>query len=79
MGEALALPRAEFNGSLRIESRPERLTSEAGAILLREVIERLGMSGWLVQRLEDGRDPELIAPAGGAAQHFACVAWPGLA
>ena len=60
MGEELALFRAEFNGSLRIEARPERLTSEAGAIFLREVIERLGISGWLVRRLEDTRDPELI-------------------
>ncbi len=60
MGEDLTLFRAEFNRSLRIESRPERLTSEAGAVFLREVIERLGMSGWLVRRLEDWRDPELI-------------------
>ena len=60
MGEDLARFRAEFNGSLRIESRPERLTTEAGAIFLREVVERLGMSGWLVRRLEDSRNPDLI-------------------
>lgn len=60
MGEDLALFRAEFNGSLRIESRRERLTSEAGAVFLREVIERLGLPGWLEQRLEDTRDPDLI-------------------
>jgi hypothetical protein len=60
MGEDLALFRAEFNGSLRIEARAERLTSEAGAVFLREVIERLGMSGWMTRRLADTRDPELI-------------------
>jgi hypothetical protein len=61
MGEGnLALFRAEFNGSLRIESRPERLTSEAGAVVLREVLERLGLVDWLVTRLADHRDPDLI-------------------
>ena len=61
MGEGnLALFRAEFNRSLRIESRPERLTSEAGAVVLREVLERLGLVDWLVKRLVDHRDPELI-------------------
>ncbi len=61
MGEGnLALFRAEFNRSLRVESRPERLTSEAGAVVLREVVERLGIVNWLVGRLVDRRDPELI-------------------
>ena len=60
MGEGFTLFRAEFNGSLRIESRAEHLTSEAGAVFLREVIERLGISGWMTRRLEDTRDPELI-------------------
>ncbi len=61
MGEEdLALFRAEFNRSLRIESRPERLTSEAGAVVLREVLERLGLVDWLVKRLVDHRDPDLI-------------------
>ena len=44
MGEAnLSLFRAEFNQSLRIEARPERLTADAGAVVLREVMERLGI------------------------------------
>lgn len=60
MGEELSLFRAEFNGSLRIEAREERLTGDAGSVVLREVIERLGMSGWLKERLEDRRNPELI-------------------
>ena len=60
MGEDLMLFPAEFNGSLRVEARPERLTSEAGAVILREVIERLGITPWLVERIEDPRDQELI-------------------
>ena len=59
-GEDVAMFPAEFNGSLRIEARPERLTSEAGAVVLREVIERLGITPWLVERLLDPRHPELI-------------------
>lgn len=60
MGEDLTLFPAEFNGSLRVEARPERLTSEAGAVILREVIERLGITPWLVERIDDPRDQELI-------------------
>jgi hypothetical protein len=60
MGEELTLFPLEFNGSIRIEARPERLSSETGAVLLREVIERLGITPWLVRRLEDPRRQELI-------------------
>ena len=60
MGEDLKLFRAEFNGSLRIEARPERLTSEAGAVITREVIERLEITPWLVERIADPRDPDLV-------------------
>ena len=60
MGEDLTPFWAEFNGSLRIESRAERLTSEAGAVILREVVERLGVVPWMVERLRDPRDPRLV-------------------
>ena len=60
MGEDLTLFAAEFNGSLRVESRAERLTAEAGAVVLREVIERLGVGRYLADRLHDPRDPDLI-------------------
>lgn len=60
MGESLPLFRAEFNGSIRIEARPERLTSEAGAVVLREMLERLGLTDWLVERLADPRDPDAV-------------------
>lgn len=60
MGEDFAAFSADFNGSLRIESRAERLTSEAGALVLREVAERLGIVPWMVERLYDPRNPRLI-------------------
>lgn len=60
MGEDLSRIRAKFNGSLRVEARPERLTGEAGGMILREVAERLGLLQWLTERLSDPRDPELI-------------------
>ena len=60
MGEELTLFRAEFNSSIRIESRPERLTAEAGAIVLRDVMERLRLGEWLAERLQDPRNPERI-------------------
>ena len=60
MGEDLTLFAAKFNGSLRLEARPERLTSEAGAVVLREVIERLKITPWMVERIEDARDQTLI-------------------
>jgi hypothetical protein len=52
--------RVEFNGSLHIEGRPERLTSEAGAVVLREVMGRVGIVEWLCEQLVDPRKPELI-------------------
>jgi len=60
MGESLKQIRAEFNGSIRIEARPERLTSDAGVLALREAMERLGMLKWLEGRLPDERDPRWI-------------------
>lgn len=60
MGESLQQVRAEFNGSIRIETRPERLTSDAGALALREVLERLGMLDWLDAQMLDERKPNRI-------------------
>lgn len=60
MGEELSLFRPEFNGSIRVEVRPERLTCEAGAVLLRETIERLRVVRFLSERLVDTRSQELI-------------------
>jgi hypothetical protein len=60
LGEDLTLFPLKFNGSVRVEARPERLTSDAGVLALREIFERLGLSDLLVERLEDDRSPEWI-------------------
>jgi len=56
----LPLFRTEFNSYLKVESRPERLSGEAGGVISREIIERLGIVKWLTRRLHDPRDPDLI-------------------
>jgi len=52
--------RPDFNGSLGIEGRPDRLTSNAGTIVLRELDDRLGVSTALARRLTDSRDPSRV-------------------
>jgi len=56
----LPLFRTEFNRYLKVESRAERLSSEAGGVISREIIERLGIVKWLAKRLRDPRDPDLV-------------------
>ena len=60
MGDRVADFRAHFNGSIRIEPRSERLTGDAGVLLLRDGLERLGFVDWLRRNLIDRRNPELI-------------------
>jgi hypothetical protein len=60
LGEEGTLFPLEFNGSIRVESRPERLTSAAGSVVLRETLFRLGMSRWLEEHLQDHRNPDLV-------------------
>src|SRR5918998_137937 len=60
MGETLPLFATTFNASVSIEARPERLSSDAGAVLLRETLERSGIVGWLTERLVDPRQPHLV-------------------
>ena len=56
MGETHSTPiRLDFNRALRIEGRPENLTSNAGVLALREVDERLGFTRSLCHRLRDPR------------------------
>src|SRR5258708_39469370 len=59
-GDTRALFSPSFNRSIRIEARPDRLTGEAGAIILREILDRSGIVRWLVERLEDPRRPDLV-------------------
>lgn len=60
MGETLPLFTTTFNRSLSVEARPERLTGDAGAVLLREILERSGIVPWLVGRLADPRRAEQV-------------------
>ena len=60
MGETLFLFRSSFNKSLCIESRPERLTGEPGAVILREIIERTRIIEWLAERLHDPRKADRV-------------------
>jgi len=48
-----------FNGYLKLECRPERLSGEAGGVICREAIERLGIVKWLEKQLHDPRDQDL--------------------
>ena len=61
MGEAQdTLFSLEFNRSVEVEARPERLSGDAGALLLREVWSGLGMDEFFGERLLDPRNPTLI-------------------
>lgn len=51
----------DFNRSIRVRpTAPEKLTVNAGAVLLREVGERLGLWGLLEQALSDPRTADLV-------------------
>lgn len=61
MGERQAtLFSPEFNRRIEVEARPERLSADAGALVLRELMERLGLRGLLQTHLSDERDPSRI-------------------
>lgn len=55
MGETLPPIRPSFNRSIVIEGRPERLTAEAGALMLREADDLLGLIRDLALMLHDHR------------------------
>lgn len=69
MGESIPPIRPSFNHSVLIEGRPERLTPEAGALMLREADERLRLVRDLAAKLKDDRGasvhtfPELLRTA----------------
>lgn len=50
----------EFNRSIRVEARRQRLTGDAGALLLRDVFTRLHLEEFFAARLTDPRRQELI-------------------
>ena len=59
-GDQDGLIRPTFNGALRIETRRERLTGDAGVLMLRELMERTGLIEWLDAHFTDPRHADLI-------------------
>ena len=56
MGETQKQPfQLSFNGSLRVDFQGSRVTSDGGLILVRELDERLGLSGLMERHLTDSR------------------------
>ena len=49
-----------FNRSVKVRSRDDRITSDAGVVLLREVDALLGLTDSLSPVLTDERDPNRI-------------------
>jgi hypothetical protein len=57
MGDSqCSLFQPEFNRSIRVEARRERLSADAGALLLRELMDRLGYPELFRKHLRDPRD-----------------------
>jgi hypothetical protein len=50
----------EFNRSIRLEARPERVSCDAGALLMREMLDRLAYVRLLERHLRDPRDPARV-------------------
>lgn len=50
----------EFNRSIHLEARPERVSGDSGALLLRELMDRLGYSRLFERHLHDWRDPARV-------------------
>lgn len=60
MGETLPLFAPDFNRAVKIDVRPEQISSDAGALVLREVDHRFGITARLDAALHDGRAAEQV-------------------
>lgn len=61
MGEAKnSAFRMNFNRSIRVEDRDERLSGDAGALLLRETMQLLGLDSFFEERLDDPRSQKMV-------------------
>ena len=58
--EQEAVIRPTFNGAIRVEARPERLSADAGVLMMREVMERTGLIDWIDGRFNDPRRSDQI-------------------
>src|ERR1700745_4256046 len=50
----------EFNRSIRLEARPELVSGESGALLMRELMDRLGYPRLFARHLRDPRDASRV-------------------
>ena len=61
MGEAQStFFEPDFNRAIKVQSSPQKITSHAGALLLREVDHQLGLVESLGQKVSDPRQQEKI-------------------
>ena len=60
MPETIPQIRPSFNRSLRLETRPEWLSADTGALGQRELMDRSGLIDWLTERLHDPRHSSSI-------------------
>lgn len=61
MGESQGtLFQPNFNRSIEVEARRQRLSSDTGALLLRELMERMGWTRLIRKHLTDARDPRRV-------------------
>ena len=67
--ETIPQIRPSFNRSLRLETRPELLSADTGALVQRELMDRSGLIDWLTERLHDPATPEFdpLSAVGSAA------------
>lgn len=47
-----------FNKSIRVASRTERLTGDAGVLVLRKIMDRSGIVEWMIPQPKDPRRRE---------------------
>ncbi len=60
MDDTISQASFSYNRSIRAEARPERITSDSGALLLREAMHKLRIDKWLNNNLIDFRNQDLI-------------------
>ena len=60
MGETLSLGQPSFNRSVRVESRPERVSSDAGFLLGADALHASGIIDALSERLHDPRRQDRV-------------------
>jgi hypothetical protein len=60
VGEETTSVRFGCNGSIRVAARGEKLSGKAGAMLLREVDDKIGVTKQLGRSLLDPRNPLMV-------------------